>query len=300
MADSATVCGCVGVTKGDHHRGDPRAGRQHAVAAQGVHARQHWLRQLHQPLPGPAARRGARFRGRAQDGALRLRAVCRRQAARHPAKPAAEVGAGGAGDLRQRHRLRGLQAGAQLHARHALVRRPRRGSLRAFHQRPRARQHPEGRHVLGDPAHPRRRHQRRRAAPDRRRRGEVQGADGEDHRQPAHRPARRQEGGPAEGVGGPRHAVGPGVHQGRAHGEDVRRHRVLPVRHAGLDRRRHRDGAPVRAALHAAQSEDGDRRLSRGTARRRRSRTSVSSASRAAGRWSSAARPANRSARRIC
>ena len=47
------------------------------------------------------------------------------------------------------HRLRGLQAGAQLHARHALVRRPRRGSLGALHQRPRARQHPEGRHVLG-------------------------------------------------------------------------------------------------------------------------------------------------------
>ena len=71
-----------------------------------------------------------------------------------------------------------------------------------------------------------------------------------------------QEGGPAEGVGRPRHAVGPGVHQGRAHGEDLRRHRVLPLRHAGLDRRRHRDGAPLRAALHAAQGEDGRRRLS--------------------------------------
>ena len=39
---------------------------------------------------------------------------------------------------------------------------------------PRARQHPEGRHVLGHPAHPRRRDHRRRAAPHRRRRGQVQ------------------------------------------------------------------------------------------------------------------------------
>ena len=63
-------------------------------------------------------------------------------------------------------------------------------------------------------------------------------------------------------VGRSRHAVRPGVHQGRAHGEDVRRHRVLPLRHAGLDGGRHRDGAPLRAALHAAQGEDGGRRLS--------------------------------------
>ena len=58
------------------------------------------------------------------------------------------------------------------------------------------------------------------------------------------------------------HAVRAGVHQGRAHGEDLRRHRVLPVRHAGLDRRRHRDGAALREAVHAAQGEDGRGRLS--------------------------------------
>ena len=187
--------------QGHHHPGDPREGRQHDVPAQGVHAREHQLRQLHQPVPGPAARRRARVRGRAQEGHLRLPAVCRGQAARHPAQPAAEVGAGGAGDLRQRHRLRGVQARAQLHARHALVRRPRRGPLGAVHQRSRARQHPEGRHLLGHPAHPRRRHQPRRAAAHRRRRRQVPGADGEDHRQPAHRPAGRQEGGPARRCG---------------------------------------------------------------------------------------------------
>ena len=58
------------------------------------------------------------------------------------------------------------------------------------------------------------------------------------------------------------HAVGPGVHQGRAHGEDLRRHRVLPLRHAGLDHRRHRDGAAPRESVHAAQGQDGRGRLS--------------------------------------
>ena len=174
---------------------------------------------------------------------------------------AAQVGAGGARDLRQRPRLRSVQAGAELHARHALVRRPRRGSLGALHQRSRARQHSEGRNVLGDPAHPRRRDERRRAAPHRRRGGQVPRADGEDHRQPAHRPARREEGRPAEDLGRPRHAVGPGLHQGRAHGEDLRRHRLLPVRDAGLHRGGHRARAALRAAVHAAQGEDGRRRL---------------------------------------
>ncbi len=160
MSDSATVCGCVGVTKGTIIQ---------AIHEQGVNTLSQLkectrasteLRQLHQPVPGPAAGRGAGVRGGAQEGDLRLRAVCRGPAARDPAQPAAEVGAGGARHLRQRHRLRGLQAGAQLHARHAVVRRSRRGSLGALHQRSRARQHPEGRHLLGHPAHPRRRDQR--------------------------------------------------------------------------------------------------------------------------------------------
>ena len=47
MPDSETVCGCIGVTKGAIIARDPRAGRQHAGAAQGAHARLHRLRQLH-------------------------------------------------------------------------------------------------------------------------------------------------------------------------------------------------------------------------------------------------------------
>ena len=159
--------------QGHHHRRHPRQGRQHDVAAQGVHACQHELRQLHRAVPGPAARGGAGVRGRSARRSSA--AACRspRTAARHPAQPEAEVGAGGARDLRQRHRLRGVQAGAQLHARHAVVRRSRRGPLGAVHQRSRARQHPEGRHLLGDPAHSRRRDQSRRAAAHRRRGGQV-------------------------------------------------------------------------------------------------------------------------------
>ena len=64
----------------------------------------------------------------------------------------------------------------------------------ALHQRARARQHPEGRHVLGDPADVGRRDQRLRAAAHRRRRRQVPDPDGEGDRRPAHRPARREEG----------------------------------------------------------------------------------------------------------
>ena len=78
MPDSATVCGCVGVTKGAIIAAIHEHGRQHAVAAEGVHARQHRLRQLHGALPGPAAAVAPEFEEETQEGALRLRAVLRR------------------------------------------------------------------------------------------------------------------------------------------------------------------------------------------------------------------------------
>ena len=156
--------------------------------------------------------------------------------------------------LRQRQGLRGLQAGAELHARHGVVRRSRRRPLGALHQRSRPRQHSEGRNVLRGAAHARRRDLARRTAPHRRRRRQVQRADGEDHRKPAHRSAGRQESRSAESLGRPRHAFGPGLHQGRPHGEDLRRHRVLPLRRAGFDARRHRTGAASGESVYAAQS----------------------------------------------
>ena len=94
---------------------------------------------------------------------------------------------------------------------------PRRPAV-ALHQRPRARQHPEGRHVLRRAADVGRRHHAERAARHRRRRRQVRHADGQGHRRPAHRPARREEGGPAGGLGRPqrcRHGVRPRLRQGR-------------------------------------------------------------------------------------
>ena len=54
--------------------------------------------------------------------------------------------------------------------------------------------------------------------------------DDQDHRRTADRPARRAQGGPARGLGRPRHALGLRLRQVVPHGEDVRRHRLLPLR----------------------------------------------------------------------
>ncbi len=111
-----------------------------------------------------------------------------------------------------------------------LGRRVRRRARRPLHQRPRARQHPAGRHFQRHPAHLRRRHLGGAAATHRRRRRQVPGADGEDHRRPAHRPARHSEGQAARRLARPRHAVGSRLREGISHLQDLRRHRVLPLR----------------------------------------------------------------------
>ena len=61
--------------------------------------------------------------------------------------------------------------------------------------------------------------------------------DRQGDRRPAHRPARLQERGPAGGVGAAQRRgtrLRPGLRQGPAHGEDLRRQRMVPVRHPGL------------------------------------------------------------------
>ena len=145
----------------------------------------------------------------------------------------------------------------------------------ALHQRARARQHPEGRHVLGHSADVGRRNHVVRAAPHRRRRRQVRDPDGEGDRRPAHRPARREEAGPARGVAGPRHAVRPRVREGAAHGEDLRRHRVVPLRHAGLDADGQGPRARAVADVRAAQGQARGVRAARATAPNRASRTSA-------------------------
>ena len=280
MADSATVCGCVGVTKGTIIEAIHEQRRQHAVAAQGVHAGEHRLRQLHEPLPGPAARRGARVRGRAQEGHCagacpfaedKLRDILRSQRLKS-VQEVLEIYGNGIGcevcKPALSYMLDMLWCGDHDEDR----------SARFINDRVHANIQKDGTfsvipRIRGGVTSP---GELRRIADVAEK---YQRADGEDHRQPADRSARHQEGGPAEGLGRPRHAVRPGVHEGRAHGEDVRRHGLLPLRHAGFDVSRHRDGATVRAALHAAQGEDGARSAARATAPRPRSRTSASLAS---------------------
>ena len=55
---------------------------------------------------------------------------------------------------------------------------------------------------------------------------------GQSHRKPASRSAGSEEGRFAAGLGRSRNAIRSGVHQGRPHGEDLRRDRILQVRRA--------------------------------------------------------------------
>ena len=123
--------------------------------------------------------------------------------------------------------LRHLQAGRRLDPRLAAQRaRPRRrAGGAAGHQRPLPRQHPEERHLLGRPAHPRRRdhagqaHRHRRGGPRLR-------PLHQDHRRAAHRPVRRPRRAAAADLAPARRRrvrVRPRLRQGAAHGEVVRR-----------------------------------------------------------------------------
>ncbi len=100
------------------------------------------------------------------------------------------------------------------------------------------------------------------AAEDRRRRREVRGADGEDHRRPADRPARRPQGGPPRHVGRPRHAVGLRVRQEHADREDLRRLGLLPLRSRRLHPARHRPRVAVPGDREPGEDEARRRRLS--------------------------------------
>ena len=93
----------------------------------------------------------------------------------------------------------------------------------------------------------------------RRCRRQVRHPDGQGHRRPAHRSARRQEGGPAGRLGRPQRR-GPGLRprlrQGAAHGEDLRRLRMVPLRHAGFDRAWGQAREIPVGLLDAAQGQD--------------------------------------------
>ena len=106
----------------------------------------------------------------------------------------------------------------------------------------RPRQYPEGRHVFRRSAYVGRCNECGGAARDRRCRRQVRNPDRQGHRWPAHRHAGRQEGRPAGCLGRPRQGrvrLRPCLRQGIAHGEDLRRLGLVPLRHTGLDGFRH-------------------------------------------------------------
>ena len=175
LPDETTVCNCNGVSKGtiaacvrggvasvagvmDATRAGKGCGSCKTLVAQVVE----WAAD-------------GDLRGRRVGVLVRARCPVRQgraRGARPRARPA--LGVGGVRRPRAgRGRGRQVEDGADLAAAHDLGRRRRRRARRALHQRPRARQHPARRHVLGGPADEGRRHVRGPAAPHRRRRGQA-------------------------------------------------------------------------------------------------------------------------------
>ena len=162
-------------------------------------------------------------------------------------------------------RLRQVPAGAQLLSAVRLARRIRRRQPVALHQRARARQHPEGRHLLGGAAHVGRPDQRRRScAPSPTwstsidiptvkvtggQRIDLLGVKKDDL------PAVWADLNAAGMVSGHAYA------KGAAHGEDLRRHRLVPLRHPGFDRTGHQAREVHVGLVDAGQGQDGGVRL---------------------------------------
>ena len=245
MADDAEVCGCNGVCKGTIVKAIKEKGlftlddvRKHTKASALV-------RLVHRPgRADPDVHRRRRLLGRAEEEAdVRLHRPQPPGSARRDHRRAAPA------DHPRRHagswtgaRRNGcalLPPGAQLlpalhlaQARPATIRRSR-----FINERAHANIQKDGTYSViprmwGGETTP------SELRAHRRRRRQVQDPDGEGHRRPAHRPARREEGRPAGGLGRPqrhRHALGPRLRQGAAHGEDLRRLRMVPLRHAGFD-----------------------------------------------------------------
>ena len=115
-----------------------------------------------------------------------------------------------------------------------------------------------------------------RAAPHRRRGRQVQDPDRQGHRRPAHRPARREEGGPARRSG--RTSACP---RGHAYAKALRTvktcvgSRVVPLRHAGLARRWARTSSARCGACTRRTRSSSRSRAARATAPSPASRTSA-------------------------
>ena len=259
----AQVCNCNGVCKGEIVDGDPRRAGS---------ARRR--RSSTSPAPAPAAARASRWssellaleRGGAAEEAdlpVPVPAPDARGARRGRARARARVGQRAERRLRRRPRLRRLQARARLPrvarsaatatARSATRASSTTASTRTSRTTARSRVVPRIRGGVTTAG---------RAAPDRRRRRQatrcrmvkITGGQRIDLLGVA-------QGAAPGDLGGARHAVRPRLREGGAHGQDVRRHRLLPLRARRRDRRRHRARARDGGALHAAQGQVGGHRL---------------------------------------
>ncbi len=200
MADSRRGLRLQRRQQGHRLQGDQGEGPVHAGRRAQAHQGERLVRIVHRTRRAAAdVHRRRRLLGRAEEeGDVRLHrrqppGSARRHQGRAPADDRQRLPAPG---LAHAQRLLELPPGGQLLPDQHLAEGGARRSAEPLHQRAQPRQHPEGRHLQRDPAHVGRRDHRRRAAPHRRCGRQVQDPDRQGDRRPAHRPARREEGGP--------------------------------------------------------------------------------------------------------
>ena len=220
MQDSDEVCGCNGVCKGTIVKAITGSGlftldevKKHTKASSSCGSCTGLVEQILMNTLGSEFPADAQDQGGMRMHQLRAWRSAQGDPRTSPADPSRGLRLSG---MAHAQRLRHLPTGDQLLPAFDLAARSGGRSAVAFHQRARARQHPERRHLLGDSADEGRRDQRFRTAPYRRRRRQVRGADGQGHRRPAHRSAGHQERRSAGGVEGPGHA------SGHAYGKSIR------------------------------------------------------------------------------
>jgi nitrite reductase (NADH) large subunit len=144
---------------------------------------------------------------------------------------------------------------------HLVERRIRRRTGCPIHQRPRTRQHPEGRHVLRRAGDAGRHHHAGRPDPHRAGGDEIRCAAGETDGRAADRSGRRQQGKPAEGLGGSGHARRLGLGQKLPHLQKLHWHRILPLRPGRQHGPRAEDRGEIPRHRQSRQVETRHRRL---------------------------------------
>jgi NAD(P)H-dependent nitrite reductase large subunit len=265
MADEAEVCGCNGVNKGTICKAIKEKGlftldevRKHTKASASCGSCTGLVEQILMFTAGGD-----------YSATPKLKAMCACTDHGHQAvrdairdnKLLSDLGRLQVHGMEDAQRLRELPPGSQLLRHQQLAQGGQGRPAKPLHQRTQPRQHPERRHLQRHPAHVGRRNHGQRAAPHRRRGGQIQDSDRQGHGRPAHRFAGREEGGLAERLERYRHAVRPRLCQSPAHGEDLRGQRMVPHGHAGQHADGQGPGARDVAHVRAAQGEVRRQRL---------------------------------------